>query len=156
LSTLKARLLTQGTGRPLDAQTTPAQGFTWRGSAQLATDAVIGLTDLVEAMHSRIATLPACWAHPRATNAREGFHWPGVPIRTRCNPTLWAIAHQSLLGWLDDRGLLTDANPEAAPLARAEREALRCGTQRRAWRLTSPPDRQSARHPCASASLVNP
>lgn len=93
-----------------------------RGSAQLATDAVIGLADLVEAMHSRIATLPVLGS-PACNERTRGI--TGLVYRSVRGATRRVGDRaQALLGWLDDR-LAADHASQAAPLARPEREALR-------------------------------
>lgn len=92
----------------------------WRGAAQLATEAVVGLTDLVEAIHARIAFLPAFGTAEAAQRTRgiSGLVYRSVRAVTRTV----GDGTQSLLGWLE-RGLRTDVESEALP--RREREALR-------------------------------
>ncbi|MEZ5456038.1 MAG: hypothetical protein R3F04_07995 [Lysobacteraceae bacterium] len=93
-----------------------------RGSAQLATDAVLGLTDLVEAMHSRIATLPVLGSPARDERTRgvTGLVYRSVRGATR----RVGERAQAALGWLDLR-LGSDDTPNTERLPRPEREALR-------------------------------
>lgn len=92
----------------------------WRGAAQLATEAVVGLTDLVEAIHARIAFLPAFGTAEAAQRTRgiSGLVYRSVRAVTRTV----GDGTQSLLGWLE-RGLSPDVETDALP--RREREALR-------------------------------
>lgn len=89
-----------------------------RGAARLTTDAVLGLTSLVEAMHARIARLPgmAAAANDERTRGVTGLVYKTVRGVTR----VVGAGADALLGWL---------GPALAPagaggLPRAEREAI--------------------------------
>ena len=100
----------------------PRHSSPLRGSAQLATDAVLGLTDLVEAMHTRIATLPLLGS-PRRDERTRGI--TALVYRSVRGATRRVgESAQAALGWLDNR-LGSDDTPDAERLPRPEREALR-------------------------------
>ena len=61
------------------ARSLPIRAADLRGAARLATDATIGLTGLVEAMHERIARLPG-WPAPQPTGRTTGI--TGLVYRT--------------------------------------------------------------------------
>ena len=87
-----------------------------RGAAQLTTDAVAGLVDLVEAMHARIASLPRLTSAPadERTQGLTGLVYKTVRGATR----VVGGSAEALLGWLGPR-LST-----AGRLPLAEREAI--------------------------------
>jgi hypothetical protein len=91
-----------------------------RGAARLATDATVGLADLVEAMHERIARLPGV---PPPAQAGRTRGVTGLVYRTVRGVT--RLVGGSIDGLL---GLLTPAlappGPAPAALPGAEREAL--------------------------------
>lgn len=89
-----------------------------RGAAQLTTDAVAGLTTLVEAMHARIANLrPLGPAAPEErTQGVTGLVYKSV----RGISHVVGASADTLFGWLGPA--LTRADPGGLP--RAEREAL--------------------------------
>jgi pimeloyl-ACP methyl ester carboxylesterase len=89
-----------------------------RGAAQLGTEAVLGLTHLVEAMHARIAALPrlGAAAPDERTRGLTGLIYKTVRGVTH----LTGSSVDALLGWLDPA--LTAGG--AGTLPRAEREAI--------------------------------
>ena len=89
-----------------------------RGAAQLTTDAVAGLTSLVEAMHARIASLPPLVrARPdERTRGVTGLVYKSVRGVTR----VVGASADALFEWLGPT--LTQA--DAGGLPRAEREAV--------------------------------
>ena len=88
-----------------------------RGAAQLTTDAVDGLTSLVEAMHARIASLPGVpAAADERTRGVTGLVYKSVRGATR----VVGGSVDALFGWLGPA--LTSG--EAGSLPRAEREAV--------------------------------
>jgi pimeloyl-ACP methyl ester carboxylesterase len=94
-----------------------------RGAARLTTDAVAGLTSLVEAMHARIASLPYI-ARPGAPAPDERTHGvTGLVYETVRGVTrVVGGSAEALLGWL---GPALMAPQPAQPLApHAEREAI--------------------------------
>ncbi len=92
-----------------------------RGATRLTTDAVLGLTSLVEAMHARITSLPRL---PGAGATASQERTPGVAgmvYRTVRGVTRVAGGSaEALLGWLAPA--LTAPDPQQAP--RPEREAI--------------------------------
>jgi pimeloyl-ACP methyl ester carboxylesterase len=89
-----------------------------RGAAQLGTEAVVGLTHLVEAMHARIATLPRL---RRAAPDERTHGLTGLIYKTVRGVTqLTGSSVEALLGWLNP--VLTAGGAGALP--RAEREAI--------------------------------
>jgi pimeloyl-ACP methyl ester carboxylesterase len=98
-----------------------------RGAARLTTDAVAGLTNLVEAMHARIASLPYL-AMPGAPPPDERTHGvTGLVYETVRGVTrVVGGSAEALLGWLGPALLAPpQPNPQALPLApHAEREAI--------------------------------
>jgi PGAP1-like protein len=90
-----------------------------RGAAQLTTDAVAGLTSLVEAMHARIATLPRLGATPPLDERTRGL--TGLIYKTVRGVTRVAGGSvEALLGWLG----ATLAAAGVGGLPHAEREAI--------------------------------
>jgi pimeloyl-ACP methyl ester carboxylesterase len=88
-----------------------------RGAAQLTTDAVDGLTSLVEAMHARIASLPGvAVAADERTRGITGLVYKSVRGVTR----IVGGSVDALLGWLAPT--LTTAGVGSLP--QAEREAV--------------------------------
>jgi pimeloyl-ACP methyl ester carboxylesterase len=92
-----------------------------RGAARLTTEAVTGLTSLVEAVHTRIASLPRLprlGAPPPDERARglTGLFYETVRGVTR----VAGGSAEALLGWLGP----TLAAPDPNALPRAEREAI--------------------------------
>ncbi len=93
-----------------------------RGAARLTTEAVAGLTSLVEAMHARITSLPRLPGSGEAareddrTRGITGFVYETVRGVTR----LVGGSAESLLGWLAPA--LAGPDPHQAP--RPEREAV--------------------------------
>jgi hypothetical protein len=89
-----------------------------RGAARLTTDAVLGLTNLVEAMHARIASLPrmAVAAHDERTRGVTGLVYTSV----RGVSQLVGSSAEALLGWLAP----TLVTADAGGLPSAEREAV--------------------------------
>ena len=89
-----------------------------RGAAQLTTDAVVGLTSLVEAMHSRIATLPGLAPAPdERTRGLTGLAYKSVRGVTR----VVGGSVDALFGWLGP-ALAAQGGPGRLP--HAEREAI--------------------------------
>lgn len=93
-----------------------------RGAARLTTDAVAGLASLVEAMHSRIATLPRIPGLGEAVTENERTRGvTGLVYKTVRGVThLAGGTLDSLLGWLAPA--LAAVDPQLAP--RPEREAI--------------------------------
>ena len=93
-----------------------------RGAARLTTDAVAGLTSLVEAMHARIASLPrppgagAASPDDERTRGLTGLVYQTVRGVTR----VVGGSAEALLGWLGPA--LATSDPHQPP--RAEREAV--------------------------------
>ena len=88
-----------------------------RGAAQLTTDAVDGLTSLVEAMHARIASLPGVPVAPdERTSGITGLVYKSVRGVTR----VVGGSVDALLGWLGP----TLAAAGVGSLPQAEREAV--------------------------------
>ncbi len=91
-----------------------------RGATRLATDATLGLTALVEAMHARIASAPGLRG-PAQTRGITGLVYNSIRGVTR----LVGGSVDGLLGaltpWLQGRA---EAAPEAALLPSREREAI--------------------------------
>jgi pimeloyl-ACP methyl ester carboxylesterase len=92
-----------------------------RGAARLTTDAVAGLTSLVEAMHARIASLPylakpGAPARDERTHGLTGLVYDSVRGVTRGV----GASVDALLGWLGP----ALATPDAGALPHAEREAI--------------------------------
>ncbi len=90
-----------------------------RGAARLTSDAVAGLTSLVEAMHARIASLPLLRGAPaddERTSGLTGLIYETVRGVTR----VVGGSAEALLGWLGPA--LTSPDPRQPP--RAEREAV--------------------------------
>jgi pimeloyl-ACP methyl ester carboxylesterase len=89
-----------------------------RGAAQLTTDAVAGLTSLVEAVHARIATLPRLSSAPpdEHTHGLTGLIYKTVRGVTQ----VAGGSAEALLGWLS--ATLAPAGVGALP--RPEREAI--------------------------------
>jgi hypothetical protein len=88
-----------------------------RGAAQLTTDAVDGLTSLVEAMHARIASLPGVAVAPdERTRGITGLVYKSVRGVTH----IVGGTVDALLGWLGPT--LTAAGVSSLP--QAEREAV--------------------------------
>jgi pimeloyl-ACP methyl ester carboxylesterase len=90
-----------------------------RGAARLTTDAVAGLTSLVEAMHARIASLPRPPGAPQLderTNGITGLVYETVRGVTR----VVGGSVEALLGWLGPA--LATPDPRQPP--HAEREAI--------------------------------
>lgn len=87
-----------------------------RGAAQLTTDAVAGLTSLVEAMHARIASLPGATPDDERTRGITGLVYETVRGVTR----IVGGSADALLGWLGPA--LATADPHRPP--RTEREAV--------------------------------
>ncbi len=91
-----------------------------RGAAQLTTDAVSGLTCLVEAMHARIASLPGVPVVPdERTNGITGLVYQSVRGATR----VVGGSVEALLGWLGPT-LAASSAVGTSSLPRAEREAV--------------------------------
>jgi pimeloyl-ACP methyl ester carboxylesterase len=89
-----------------------------RGAAQLSTEAVLGLTHLVEAMHARIASLPALRSTP-APEQTQGL--TGLVYKTVRGVThVVGSSVEALLGWLGP----ALAAGGASALPQAEREAI--------------------------------
>jgi pimeloyl-ACP methyl ester carboxylesterase len=89
-----------------------------RGAAQLSTEAVLGLTHLVEAMHARIATLPVLRSAAVDERARG---LTGLVYKTVRGVThVVGGSVEALLRWLGPA--LSGAGPGALP--QAEREAI--------------------------------
>lgn len=89
-----------------------------RGAAQLTTEAVVGLTNLVEAMHARIATLPVLGT-PAADERTRGL--TGLVYKTVRGVThVVGGSVEALLGWLGP----TLADDGSSQLPPAEREAI--------------------------------
>jgi pimeloyl-ACP methyl ester carboxylesterase len=89
-----------------------------RGAAQLSTEAVLGLTHLVEAMHARIASLPVPRAAPPDEHTRG---LTGLVYKTVRGVTHMAGSSvEALLGWLGPA--LTAGG--AGTLPQTEREAI--------------------------------
>jgi pimeloyl-ACP methyl ester carboxylesterase len=89
-----------------------------RGAAQLTTEAVLGLTHLVEAMHARIATLPVLGTPP-PDERMQGVS--GLVYKTVRGVThVVGGSVEALLGWLGP----TLAAGGAGALPQAEREAI--------------------------------
>jgi pimeloyl-ACP methyl ester carboxylesterase len=92
-----------------------------RGAARLTTDAVAGLTNLVEAMHARIASLPRL---PGRNEPEPDEHTRGltglVYETVRGVTRVVGGTAEALLGWLAPALITTD--PRQPP--RAEREAI--------------------------------
>ncbi|HSW25091.1 MAG TPA: alpha/beta hydrolase, partial [Burkholderiaceae bacterium] len=92
-----------------------------RGAARLTTDAVAGLTSLVEAMHARIASLPhlagaGAPAPAERTRGLTGLVYETVRGVTR----VVGGSAEALLGWLGPA--LAASDPRQPP--HAEREAV--------------------------------
>lgn len=90
-----------------------------RGAAQLTSDAVAGLTSLVEAMHARIASAPllrGAFADDERTRGLTGLVYETVRGVTR----VVGGSAEALLGWLGPA--LTSPDPRQPP--DAEREAV--------------------------------
>jgi pimeloyl-ACP methyl ester carboxylesterase len=92
-----------------------------RGAARLTTDAVAGLTSLVEAMHARIASLPylpkpGASAPDERTRGLTGLVYESVRGVTRGVGS----SVEALLGWLGP----ALATPDPGALPHAEREAI--------------------------------
>jgi len=89
-----------------------------RGAARLTTDAVAGLTSLVEAMHARIASLPGSGAPEpdERTRGLTGLVYETVRGVTR----VVGGSAEALLGWLGPA--LAASDPRQPP--HAEREAV--------------------------------
>ncbi|MFZ5549163.1 MAG: esterase/lipase family protein [Pseudomonadota bacterium] len=93
-----------------------------RGAARLTTEAVAGLTSLVEAMHARIASLPylATPGSPPPEERTRGV--TGLVYKTVRGVThVVGGSAEALLGWLGP-ALLAPQQPHQAP--RADREAI--------------------------------
>lgn len=93
-----------------------------RGAARLTTEAVAGLTSLVEAMHARIASLPylAAPGGPPPNERTRGV--TGLVYKTVRGVThVVGGSAEALLGWLGP-ALLAPLQPQQAP--RADREAV--------------------------------
>ncbi len=95
----------------------PIQGSDLRGAARLATDAVAGITDLVEAVHARIARLPGTspGGPPARTRGITGAVYNGVRGVTR----LVGGGADALLG-LASPALAAVSGPADAPLPQRE------------------------------------
>ncbi len=90
-----------------------------RGAARLTSDAVTGLTSLVEAMHARIASLPLLRGAPADDERTRGL--TGLVYETVRGVTrVVGGSAEALLGWLGPA--LTSPDPRQPP--RAEREAI--------------------------------
>lgn len=89
-----------------------------RGAARLTTDAVLGLTGLVEALHARIASLPGT-PGPAHTGGLTGLVYKTVRGMTR----LAGGSAEALLGWLGTALLAPEADAAQAEGHR-EREAV--------------------------------
>ena len=94
----------------------PHKGTDLRGAARLAVDATAGLTDLVEALHQRIASLPGGTAADGRTRGITGLVYKTVRGMTQ----LVGGSVDALLGLLEPA--LRPDGP--APLPHATREAL--------------------------------
>lgn len=91
-----------------------------RGAARLTTEAVLGLTSLVEAMHARIASLPRASATPAADERTRGL--TGLVYETVRGVTrVVGGSAEALLGWL---GPALTSPPDAGQPPHAEREAV--------------------------------
>jgi pimeloyl-ACP methyl ester carboxylesterase len=92
-----------------------------RGAARLTTDAVAGLTSLVEAMHARIVSLPRLPGRGAAMPDEHTRGLTGLVYETVRGVTrVVGGSADALLGWLGPA--LTSADPSLPP--RAEREAV--------------------------------
>jgi len=93
-----------------------------RGAARLTTDAVAGLTSLVEAMHARIASLPRLPGSGKAASQDERTRGiTGLVYRTVRGVThVVGGSAEALLGWLAP--MLAAPDPHEPP--RPEREAV--------------------------------
>jgi pimeloyl-ACP methyl ester carboxylesterase len=93
-----------------------------RGAAQLTTEAVAGLTTLVEAMHARIATLPVLGTtpHDERTNGVTGLVYRSVRGVTH----VVGGSVEALLGWLGPALASGKDGSESGVLPRPEREAI--------------------------------
>lgn len=93
-----------------------------RGAAQLTTEAVAGLTHLVEAMHSRIATLPVLGTAPPDERTRGVTGLVYRSIRGVTHVVGGSV--EALLGWLEPALAGGETGSESAVLPRPEREAI--------------------------------
>jgi pimeloyl-ACP methyl ester carboxylesterase len=92
-----------------------------RGAARLTTDAVAGIASLVEAMHSRIASLRGLGFGDIAPNEERTRGIPGLVYKTVRGVThLVGGSAEALLRWLEP--MLAAADPHQPP--RPERESV--------------------------------
>ncbi len=93
-----------------------------RGAAQLTTEAVAGLTTLVEAMHARIGTLPVLGTTPpdERTNGVTGLVYRSIRGVTH----VVGGSVEALLGWLGPALAGSTDGSDSGVLPRPEREAI--------------------------------